>query len=284
MARKKKISGLSVAIVAMNIVIIGIILLLIWLIYLHMKEDIGNSRGESTTTPAQTTTQTAADTTENVSSSTSTQAGSQTAAQTTAPPITTAQSGVPQPVTYNPDFFKNDLFIGDSISTGLYLYSYLDKNNVFAEVGLNPESAATHQIDGVTCIDKATSMQPKHIYIMLGSNGLAFLDGSYMANKLKDLVQLLKTACPSSQIYIISIPPVTKAHEAEGAETMAKVNSYNEALKKVCADNGYKFIDICTPMKDAEGYFSSKYAEADGLHFLGGAYQFMLSAVQKAAQ
>ncbi|MDE7281622.1 MAG: hypothetical protein K2N36_07775 [Ruminiclostridium sp.] len=283
MARKKKVSGLSVAIVALNIVIVGIIILLIALIYLHIKEDTGNLRGETTTVPAVTepdASDTAndtqpSDTQQQDESTTPAESAEETAAETEDSPISP---------TYDPAFFENDLFIGDSISTGLYLYDYLKKDNVFAEVGLNPESASTREIDGETCIQRAQRLNAKHIYIMLGSNGLAFLEADYMAAKMGELVDKLKASCPSAQVCIISISPVTKAHEAEGAETMSKVKAYNTALEKVCGTNGCKYVDLCSLLLDDEGYFADKYAEEDGLHFKGNTYKLLLSTVQKAVQ
>lgn len=257
MARKKRINGLSVAIVALNIVIIGIIILLVVLIYFHMKEDAGNGREEYTNPPITTVPEQSADT------------------EATTPTV---------PSTYNPAFFSNDLFIGDSISTGLTAYDFIDKANVFAEVGLNPESALTKAIDGVTCIQKAQGMQPTHIYIMLGSNGLAFLDSNAMAEKVSSLVEELQKVSPSSQISVLSIPPVTKEHDAAGSETMEKVNAYNTALKNICQEKGYKFIDICSVLTDEEGYFSEKYAENDGMHFLSNTYKVFLATVQNAVQ
>ena len=279
LARRKKFNGLSMAIGALSAVIIGIIILIVVLVYFHMKEDTGNVRGEITTTaatvPSETTDEPAVSDTDTKSEVTEASVGS----DSSDPPVT--EDGVVLPQTYNRDYFANDLFIGDSIFTGLYAYSYLDINNVYAAVGLNPESALTHQEDGVTCVQKTETMQPRNIYIMLGTNGLAFLDGSYMAKQMLALIEALERACPTAKICILSIPPVTKAHEAEGNETMEKVNSYNEALKAYCNQGGYTYIDICSGLKDEEGYFSSKYAEADGLHFLGGTYQAVLGYIEQ---
>lgn len=281
LAKRKKFNGLSMAIGALSTVIIGIIILIVVLVYFHMKEDTGNVRGEATTTAAAVPSETT--TGEPAVSDTGTGSDSaQTAdigTESTEPPVSEDKVVLPQ--TYNRDYFANDLFIGDSIFTGLYGYSYLDINNVYAAVGLNPESALTHQEDGVTCVQKTETMQPRNIYIMLGTNGLAFLDGSYMAKQMLSLIEALERACPTAKICILSIPPVTKAHEAEGNETMEKVNSYNEALKAYCDQGGYTFIDICSGLKDEEGYFSSKYAEADGLHFLGGTYQAVLGYIEQ---
>lgn len=279
--KKKKTNGLSISIVALNVVIVGIIILLIVLVYMHMKDDDGNGRGE-TTTSAATVAETPAESTAPLDTSSGESTTEDTGSVSTeSEPTAETTVDLTLPMPYTQEYFANDLFIGDSISTGLYLFEYLEKDNVFAEVGLNPESALTKEIDGKTCIAKATEMNPKRIYIMLGSNGLAFLDGQYMANKLVELISELEMACPTAKICVISIPPVTKEHEAEGNETMEKVNNYNAALKKVCDDGGYTFIDICTLFKDSEGYFADKYAENDGLHFKGSTYTVMLGYIQK---
>ena len=274
---KKKTNGLSVAIVALNIVIVGIVILLVILVYLHMKEETDNGRTEATT-PTESQSETVS---ENEPSLTSDSAADETTTageEETTEESTTAW--IPAIPTYNRGYFDSDLFIGDSITTGLYLYSYVDKNNVFAEVGLNPESAVSHEIDGVTSVEKTAEMQPRNIYIMLGTNGLAFFDGSYMAKKMVELIAELETACPTASIYIITIPPVTAAHEAEGNETMELVNTYNAKLREICATGGYGCIDLCTVLQDENGYLSDKYAEADGLHFLGDAYITMLSYIE----
>ncbi|MCM1299534.1 MAG: GDSL-type esterase/lipase family protein [Firmicutes bacterium] len=285
MAKKKKTSGLSIAIVALNIVIVGIIILLIVLVYMHMKDDSGSGRGETTTAPVTLPTGEASDS----GTAAPDGSGTNTAVGTEENGSQTDNTDAPDETVFDPtaimvytqEFFADDLFIGDSISTGLYLYDYLEKDNVFAEVGLNPESALTKQIDGVTCIDKANDMNPKRIYIMLGSNGLAFMDGQYMASKLVELIAELEMACPTAKICVISIPPVSKAHDSEGNETMEKVNTYNAALKSICDEGGYAFVDICTLFKDSEGFFADKYVEADGLHFQGNTYSVMLGYIQK---
>ena len=276
---KKKVNGLSVAIIALNIVIVGIVILLVVLVYLHMKEDTDNGRGESTTTTTPPVSQS-----DTVSQSNESQPTESSTSDTTAedPSVTTTTTFIP--VTgYNRGFFDNDLFIGDSISTGLYLYGFIDKSNVFAEVGLNPESAVSTRIDGVTSIEKTSSMQPRNIYIMLGTNGLAFMNGSYMANRMIELIAELEMACPTAHIYIITIPPVTAAHEAEGQETMAMVNEYNAKLKEICSTGGYGCIDLCSRLQDGNGYLAAQYAEADGLHFLSDAYTAMLSFIEQVA-
>lgn len=189
---------------------------------------------------------------------------------------------------YSKKFFEDDLFIGDSISTGLYLYGKLDGNNVAASVGYTPYKAYSTAIelyDGTTrtALEYAQDMQPKRIFVMLGSNGMSG-DGdlSAMQDTYKTLIDKLSTACPNSEIYCLSVTPVTKDSSAAASSGITNeiIQSFNAYIEKLCNDSKIRYFDIYTLMCDADGYFSADYAEMDGLHFLGAAYDAMLSYIQ----
>lgn len=297
--KKKRRSGmeLSIAIVIINVLIAVVLIVLCVLIYMHLSGQLDAENKEENAEGAVTAITTVAPdekepTTSDTSASTPEEGddfdmddGPSIDADEPAE-LTTDSSGSSSPVdafvsgSYEEGFYDNALFIGDSITTGLVGYGYLDSKNVFAQVGLNPESVFSSTDDnGDTAITKAASMQPDRIFIMLGSNGLAFMGTSYMSEKISALVETLSEKCPSTSIYIISVTPVTKAHEALGNETMADINELNKLLSKVAANKGVKYIDLCSHFIDGDGYFASAYAEVDGLHFLGTAYVEMLNFI-----
>lgn len=285
---KRKTDGLSIAIVILNVLIVGVIITLCVLIYMYMsgkleQTDVSNLGQEAQASATTTTTQITTDTFETTTEETTT---------TTTEPVfeTTAGDGTDDAIiavetdTYDETFFADDLFIGDSIGTGLLNYGYLNADQVFAQIGLNPESAHSEEFDGFTAVTKAKELQPKRIYIMLGSNGLAYMGNTYMVQQMEILIEQLREACPDSYIYVLSIPPVTKEHESEGQETMAMVNGYNKLLKDMADEIGVIYLDLCAELQDSTGYFSASYAEADRLHFLGAAYKKMLSFIQESIQ
>lgn len=183
-------------------------------------------------------------------------------------------------IEYDKAFFDKSLFIGDSIFTGFAGFGYLEAENVFAQVGLNPESALTKEIDGVTAVAKAQTMQPDYICVMLGTNGLAFLSEDYMAEEMSELIDGLRAASPNSKIVILSIPPVTAEHESLNPEKIPNIIEYNEKIQNTAEEKDCIFIDIFTMLQDEDGYLSVDYAEADGLHFLSKAYGVVLSRIQ----
>ena len=293
MAKKNKVDGISLAIVILNIAIVAVLITLVTLIYLYMTgklepADVANMDQPNEAASIVTT----VITTDTVETEPAPEEETETTEETEAPEEETSETDESEESTteaieediYDEEFFAGDYFIGDSIYTGLVNYGYFPESQVFAQVGLNPDSALTKEYGGYTAVSKAEEMQPKRIFIMLGSNGLAYLGNTHMADQMKVLVGQLREVCPESYIYVVSIPPVTKAHDAEGQETMVMVNGYNKLLKSMCEETGVVYLDLCSKLEDASGYFSDVYAEADGLHFLGTAYKRMLAFFHRSIE
>lgn len=199
----------------------------------------------------------------------------------------TAEASVPdEPVdiagtSYDREFFANDLFIGDSITTGIHLYNKLDMRNVAASVGYTPYKAYTEECDlydgtSATALDYAKKMQPKRIYIMLGSNGL--LAAGAMEDSYKTLIDKLSAACPSAEIYCISVTPIAKYTDYSITNDM--VTTFNTFIKSTCKDKGLTYIDFWAEMIDSDGYANADMVADDGLHFNGSTYDRMLSFIQ----
>lgn len=293
MEKKTKVDGISLAIVILNISIVAVLILLVTLIYLYMTgrlepTDVANMEQSDQAVAVITTTAVTTETVEHTTEPEMTTTEETEEEADTTEETEETESNIVEAVEtddYDADFFADDYFIGDSIYTGLVNYGYFPNSQVFAQIGLNPESALTKtDDDGLTAVTKAEALQPKRIFIMLGSNGIAFMGNTHMAEKMKELASQLKEVCPDSYIYIVSIPPVTKAHDSAGQETMVMVNGYNKLLKEMCEEEGIVFLDLCSKLEDNSGYFSDMYAEADGMHFLGSAYKRMLSFFQKSIQ
>lgn len=186
------------------------------------------------------------------------------------------------PTDFDTSFFDDSLFIGDSITTGLYLYGYLDPSLVYAKVGLAPSTALDSEIDGETIDSKIKSDNPKKIYIMLGTNSVGYADGIYLADCMGELVQHISKVS-KAKVYVLSIPPITYYAEADydNALTTSAINEYNSALEKVIAGTKAVFLDLHSVLTAPDGYYYEEYHEMDGIHFMGSTYQVMLSFLEK---
>lgn len=185
---------------------------------------------------------------------------------------------------YNPEFFDRGLIIGDSISVGLVNYGYLKPENVFAQIGLTPASVLTADIDGTTVYTKAAGLDPDYICIMLGTNGLSYLSEDFMAEKMDEFIDGLRQTCPNAKIFLVSIPPVTAAHESEKPEKIENITKYNEHISKLAEKKSAPFVNTFVLLQDSGGYLAADYAENDGLHLKGAAYPVLLSAIQTAVE
>ena len=257
---------------------------------------------------AATTTFTSADTAETTTAAETTPVTSTTVAETTTVTTTTQATTSEPPATepepadtqtdhseqysqaeapaasvdFDTSYFDDALFIGDSITTGLYLYGYLDPSLVYAKLGLAPSTALDSEIDGETIDSKIKENDPKKIYIMLGTNSVGYADGNYLAECMGELVQHIAQVS-KAKVYVLSIPPVTYYAEADydNALTTSAINEYNAALQSVISDTNAKFLDLHSVLTAPDGYYYEEYHEMDGIHFMGSTYQVMLSFLEK---
>jgi lysophospholipase L1-like esterase len=275
----KKEASLTPLIVLINALIVGVLLLMVFFIYLFITSD-------ELTPPSRPNVQSAADNAQNAQLIIDEPEPEPEITPTimtraiTTPPFGAENSGsiVFIPGDFDREFFENDLFIGDSIMTGISHYRHISPANVFAKVGINPDNVRTTEIDGQTALGKATSMNPARIFIMLGSNGLDYLTAETMVARMATFAASL----PSSDIIVLTIPPVTAkyAETVTAYDVMERINNINTLLISTAADNTYTVIDTTAILKDSTGYLAAEYAENDGLHFKSGAYNAMLSYIQ----
>ena len=185
-------------------------------------------------------------------------------------------------IDFDKEYFSSSLFIGDSISTGLSLYGFLDQDNVFAQQGLAPSTALDAEIDGVTLSDKIAAFKPKKIFVMLGTNSVGYADNETLAASMNELVEKI-SGLTKAKIYVISIPPITPEAEQSDENELTKkdIDDYNAKLKTAVSGSGASFIDLNSGLANSDGYFDADYAEMDGIHFMGTTYEVMLSYLQK---
>lgn len=236
----------------------------------------------TTTAPVTTTVTTTVETTETTLPETTI---ADTEPELTEPVETPKQAPVAEPTAptdFETSYFDDALFIGDSITTGLYLYGYLDQSLVYAKLGLAPSTALDSEIDGETIDSKIKANNPKKIYIMLGTNSVGYADGSYLADCMGELVNHISKVS-KAKVYVLSIPPVTYYAEADydNALTTDAINEYNSALKNVINGTKAKFLDLHSVLTAPDGYYYEEYHEMDGIHFMGSTYQVMLSFLEK---
>ena len=189
----------------------------------------------------------------------------------------TAQSG-PVDMTY----FNDAVFVGDSLTVGLGAYGVLPSENIYADTGLNLDTIEKKQCistaNGTVTVAEAIKLsQPAKIYIMLGSNGIAWMSIDSMISKYTTFFTAVHTAAPKAKIYIESILPVTAAKEASDSRySNEKINEYNARLSEFTKTQNVFFLDTHSALVTSDGTLNTQYAEADGMHLKKAGYEALL--------
>lgn len=176
------------------------------------------------------------------------------------------------PISVYKEYFKEDLFIGDSITEELKYYKFLYDNNVFSKIGLNTDTLRK------LIPDEDFGIEPKNIYLMMGLNDSVFVKNE---EKFKErylaMLDALQAKFPDAKIYLQAIFPVSKAlDEKEDARVNnTKINSFNEVIKTIASERGLDYLDFSYLLNENEDYF-----EPDGMHLKSKFHKVWLNEVK----
>lgn len=185
-------------------------------------------------------------------------------------------------------YFDDAVFIGDSITTGIESYSILDNAVVIANTGVNVDSIRTKpfyetQTGTVTAID-ALALQENvgKIYIMLGSNGIAWFPKETLVNLYEEFVTSVMQTKPEATIYIQSILPVTKPlNDLANNITNEKIDEYNLALIDLAKKLNVYYVDVNSALKDENNALPTDASPTDGMHFGSEYYNKWIDYLKK---
>jgi len=186
----------------------------------------------------------------------------------TEPPAT--EPPVTEPPVVTTPVSEDCLFIGDSRTVGLQLYSGMDAD-YFANVGMSIYSIgnATAEVDGLGTVSLDTLMakkQYKRIFIMLGINEIGSPVTSLLP-KYKNLVESIKQKQPNAYIFIEANLHVTNAFTQKSPHiNNTALNNYNAELAKLADNQRVFYLDANHLFDDATGQLSSDKS-SDGVHY-----------------
>lgn len=177
-------------------------------------------------------------------------------------------------------YLHNCLFIGDSTCLGLKNYGLLNGEQVIAIPG-----AAARNIAGLTVTWENEEISPmaaakntglNEIYCLMGLNDVNLISPEDYKNYYIDFLDRLKKSCPKANIHILSVSPVTESSEFCYNH---KLDRFNEKLKEISAENGIRYMDISSVLKNEKGCMIDEYAMQDGIHFRLKAYYRILEYI-----
>lgn len=113
--------------------------------------------------------------------------------------------------------------------------------------------------------------KPLKIFLLIGVNDLVFGNTiPEIETAYRSIVQKIRADSPNTELYLQSVLPVNNDIRKSGTNN-EKILALNARIIQIAHDFALPYLDIATPLKDADGNLSPKFSE-DGLHLNGLGY------------
>ena len=169
-------------------------------------------------------------------------------------------------------YFDGAVFLGDSRTEGLFLYSGLKTGHFYTAVGATVESVfskknfETESGEKVPLLDAVAEQDCDKIYIMLGINELGWSKVKTFHDQYAKLVDRVRADHPEAKIVLQSIPPVSAKQEAKKTYVNnERIAAYNEVIKTLAEEKACYFLDVAACLSDGNGLLP-KDLNFDGIH------------------
>lgn len=186
----------------------------------------------------------------------------------------------PETTSVEMSWFEDAVFIGDSRTDGLRLYSGIIGCDFFCSKGISVFDVMDYDdpsqklitVDGTkyTILEALTLGTYEKVYICLGINELGYLDDQLFEETFGALIDEVERIQPDAVIYLQTIVPVNEAKCVANNQpdyvTNDRVQDYNEIFYRLAQEKEVALIDLATGLVDEDGVLPSE-ATSDGVHF-----------------
>ena len=180
---------------------------------------------------------------------------------------------VPETAAVEDTYFENAVFLGDSRTEGLFLYSGLKSGQPYTAVGATVESVfsknawKTEGGEKIPLLDAFRDQECDKIYIMLGINELGWTKTKTYHDQYAKLIDRVREDHPEAKIALQSIPPVSAKQEAKKSYVNnERIGVYNEIIQALAEEKECYFLDVASCLTGEDGMLPVKQT-TDGIHF-----------------
>lgn len=180
------------------------------------------------------------------------------------------------------EFYKNSVFVGDSIMAGFAKYAatseapeFLKKITFLASVSYGVGDAIKPAGNGVVhpmykgvsqpVPDTLAQIKPERVFINLGINELNGVSAEKVGEKYGKFIEMIKKASPDSKIYIINLTYIVKGKEKEHF-TNGGIREYNQYLENHASQWGVTYLDLASKMTKDGSSLPAEYSSDGYVH------------------
>ena len=188
------------------------------------------------------------------------------------------------------DYFSDALFIGDSRTHGLELYSGVKGATFYVYTGLSifgVNNPGLVTLDGQDCsIVAALEKGPQFgkIYIAFGMNELGYYNEENYLHTFGVFIEEVKALQPDAVIYLQNLAPVDEAkckvYGQASCITNARVQVFNQLFAQLAREHQVVLVDVYSALM-GDGDTLPEGATSDGIHFTRPLYETWLTCLME---
>lgn len=199
------------------------------------------------------------------------------------------ESSAPAGTPVDASWFDDAVFVGDSVTLKLSYYAEggdlgeakflcagsLGYTNALWDIDAEDNVHPVYEGEKYTVDEGCKVINPKKIFVMLGMNDIGLYGVDEAADNMIKLTDKITANCPDAVLYIESVTPMV-AGNSLGDLNNENIRAFDEKLKTICAEKGYKYLDVYSAVDDGNGNLVYEYCgdppsddnpDAMGLHF-----------------
>ncbi|MGN1080987.1 MAG: GDSL-type esterase/lipase family protein [Acutalibacteraceae bacterium] len=168
-------------------------------------------------------------------------------------------------------YFDDAVFIGDSRTEGLILYTGLSNAISYTHKGLMVDTVFTSPVinkngEKISVMDALRQTDFSKVYIMLGINETGWPYNNIFIEKYGKIIDEIKAINPQAIIYVQEILPVTNSvSQTHSYIKNKKINEFNVLIRQMAKEKQIYYIDTGSAVSDANGCLPED-AAIDGIH------------------
>jgi lysophospholipase L1-like esterase len=169
------------------------------------------------------------------------------------------------------DYFSDALFIGDSRTQGLLLYSNLGNASYYAARGLTVEQvfkkAVVDSGDGKLTVSDALDRRAfGKVYLMFGLNELGWNSAEKFIEQYGLVLDRVRETQPDAVVYVQAIMPVSAwKSEKDPVHNNPNIDRFNAMIVRLAEEKNAIFLNVGDGVAGANGALPDE-ASSDGIH------------------
>lgn len=199
------------------------------------------------------------------------------------------ESGTKEPLTEQElaQYYGGSVFIGDSIMLGFRNYSakrdtfvhdikFLAAGSYSAFNAMKPVTGKNvhplYEGKKYSVWEAMPLIGRQRVFILLGMNDIAVLGLEGARDTYKAFIDKILETSPDIEINIVSVTYTLKG-QGKARLNNDNIAEYNVMLEEMAGENGWGYIDLCTPVSDGHGNLAKEYCSDGFVHLSKPAYE-----------